>query len=57
MIIHYILSRRVNSPEYSAKAHKKCIQECSESSQLLEHDIVDYYRVLKGKEYHSGMQK
>ena len=22
-----------------------------------EHDIVDYYRVLKGKEYHSGMQK
>ena len=22
-----------------------------------EHDIVDYYHVLKGKEYHSGMQK
>ena len=22
-----------------------------------EYDIVDYYRVLKGKEYHSGMQK
>ena len=22
-----------------------------------EHDIVDHYRVLKGKEYHSGMQK
>ena len=22
-----------------------------------EHDIVDYYRVLKDKEYHSGMQK
>ena len=22
-----------------------------------EHDIVDYYRVLKGKEYHSGIQK
>ena len=22
-----------------------------------EHDIVDYYRILKGKEYHSGMKK
>ena len=22
-----------------------------------EHDIVDYYRILKGKEYYSGMQK
>ena len=22
-----------------------------------EHDIVDYYSILKGKEYHSGTQK
>ena len=22
-----------------------------------EHDILDYYRVLKGKQYHSGMRK
>ena len=30
-------------------------EKCEKSG--FEHDIVDYYRVLKGKEYHSGIQK
>ena len=46
----YIWIHRIRF-KWSRNTFKKC------DKNGFEHDIVDYYRVFKGKAYHSGTQK
>ena len=40
---------------YKLRWLETLFEKCEKNE--FEYDIVDYYRVLKGKEYDSGMQK
>ena len=45
----------VTLPGISLRWLETLFEKCEKNG--FEHDIVDYYRILKGKEYHSGTQK